>query len=801
MVMLLALVLGVAALTSVAFFVDRVERSLVLQGAALMAGDLVVEQGDPIPKTWMERAGKQQLRLSQQILFPSVVFHQQRPVLVQVKAVDGRYPLRGSLRVDAPETSRQVGPARGEAFLSASLQNKLGAEMGETLPLGNRKLKVAGIIRQEPDQGGSLFQFAPRMMVNLEDARDSGLLGAASRARYRLALAGEAESLREYRHWLEQRLPRGTRLMDVNNARPEMRRALTRGKRFPELAALCASLLAGIAILLATRQYVQQRLDSIAIMRTLGMSGWQALAFHLRRLTGVLIAGGLLGMLVGYSGQFLLSLLIGEWFGEHLPQPGWRAGFLGLGYALVLVMGFSLPSLLRIRQVPPLRVLRRELQLPDRRAWLAWGVSLSLFVGLVFWQVQDVRLASLMLILLAAIAVLSVAGGALLLWLIRPLRRLPGYWGIGCAALTRSTGLTLWQLFSFCMGITLLLLLAVVRVDLLNAWQHSLPERTPNYFLINIQADEKASLAHWFDQQGIAYSGLYATTRGRLTQIDGRTVKAEDYADERTRHLANRDFNLGFSDTLPTDNKIVEGVPWRQGNGFSVEQELARRLGLSLGSQLSFDIGGRLLTAPVINLRQVSWDSFNVNFFVQANAALMADLPIAYIGSAYLDEEQAAALGKKLAADHPAVSMLDISAMIGRIRQIMDKGVLAVESVFLFTLLAAVLVLMSAVQITRNQRATEIAVMRSLGAGSNTVLGSVVVEFGLLGALSGVVSAFLAGAAGQVLATRLFELDTHWNPLLWLFGAGGGTVILILFGLLVMRKLLLTPPVEVLRSA
>jgi putative ABC transport system permease protein len=237
-----------------------------------------------------------------------------------------------------------------------------------------------------------------------------------------------------------------------------------------------------------------------------------------------------------------------------------------------------------------------------------------------------------------------------------------------------------------------------------------------------------------------------------------------------------------------------------EGNGFSVEQELARRLGLSLGSQLGFDVGGQRLTARVINLRQVSWDSFNVNFFVQASAALMAGLPVAYIGSAYLNESQAAALGRKLAEDFPAVSLLDIRAMIERIRQIMDKGVLAVESVFLFTLLAAVLVVMSAVQITRSERATEIAVMRSLGAGSGTVLGSVVVEFGLLGALSGLMSAFLAGAAGQVLASRLFELETHWNPWLWLLGIGGGMLILIPFGLLVMRKLLLTPPVQVLRS-
>jgi putative ABC transport system permease protein len=799
--MLLALVLGVAALTSVTFFVDRVARSLVLQGAALMAGDLVVEQGNPIPPAWVDEAGNRGLRVSRQILFPSVIFHDDRPLLVQVKAVDGNYPLRGDFLAETPARQWRQGPVRNEVFISSILRNKLGAVPGMKLPLGNLKPEVAGTIRQEPDQGGSLFQFAPRMMVNLEDARNSGLLGAASRARYRLALAGAAPQLGSYRHWLEERLPGGARIMDVENARPEMRRALERGKRFPELAALCASLLAGIAILLASRQYVQQRMDSIAILRALGMSGWQALAFHLRKLLWVLALGALLGVMLGYSGQFLLSFLIGEWFGEHLPRPGWKGGLLGVAYALVLTLGFSLPSLLSIRQVPPLRVLRRELQLPGRLIWFAWGGSLLIFVGLLFWQVQDRQLAFLMLVLLAAIAVLALAGGGLLLILIRPLRRLPGYWGIGSAALSRNTGLTLWQLFSFCMGITLLLLLAIVRVDLLDAWQHSLPEGTPNYFLINVQPDEKAALQRWFGEQQIRNSGFFATTKGRLTHIDGKAVRADDYPDEQSRRLVQREFNLGFSDSLPADNRIVDGAPWQGRDGFSVEKELARRLGLSPGSRLGFDIGGQTLTAEVINLREVSWDSFNVNFFVQANAALMSGLPIAYISSLHLDEGQAIALGRRLAADHPAVSMLDINAMIERIRRIMDKGVLAVESVFLFTLLAALLVVMSAVQITRRERATEIAVMRSLGAASDTVLGSVVVEFGLLGALSGFISASLAGMAGQVLATRLFELEAHWNPLLWVFGMGGGVVVLILFGLLVMRRLLTTPPVQVLRSA
>ena len=800
-VMLFALILGVAALTSVTFFVDRVQQSLAGQGAALMAGDMVVELGEPVPTPWIEHALSKGLRISQQILFPSVIFHADKPLLVQIKAVDDQYPLRGTFSVKTADVLSPRGPRPGEAFISSSLQHKLDLPFGSNLPLGEMRLKLSGIIKQEPDQGGSLFQFAPRMMVNIEDAQQSGLLGPASRARYRMALAGEPKPLKDYRHWLEQRLPKGARILDINNARPEMRRALERGKQFPQLAALCASLLAGIAILLATRQYVQQHMDSIAIMRTLGMSSWQALVFHLRNLLSVLVLGTSLGILLGYLGQWVLAILIGEWFGEYLPQPGWKAGLLGTAYALVLSLGFSIPALLRIRQVPPLRVLRRELQLPDKNTWLIWATSLLVFSGMVFWQVEDIKLASIMLGWLGVIALFSISLGALLLVAIKPLRKLPGFWGIGCAALTRNSRLTLWQVFSFCMGITLLLLLAVVRVDLLSAWQHSLPEQTPNYFLINIQGDEKDRLQQWFTEHQIHSSGLYASSRGRLTRINSRLVKTEDYKNKNTQRLARREFNLGFSNQLPADNKIIAGVSWQNQDGFSLEKTLAKRLGIKIGDTLSFDIGGQSLSAKVINLRDVSWNSFHVNFFVQGNAALMTGLPVAYISSVYLDDAQAIALGRLLSSDYPAVSMLDISAMIQRIRNIMDKGVLAVESVFLFTLLAALLVLMSAVQITRQERATEIAVMRSLGASSTTILASVMVEFGLLGALSGFISATLASFSGNLLASQLFELETRINPVLWIFGIGGGVFVLIVFGIWVMRSLLNTPPVQVLRTS
>ncbi|WP_456405379.1 ABC transporter permease [Thiolapillus sp.] len=805
LILTLSLVIAVTALTAVAFFVDRVDKALLLQGASLMAADLAVQQGDAAPRSWAQQADSLGLQISRQVVFPSVIFHQDKPVLVQVKAVDDSYPLRGQLSVRTAQGLTDRAPVTGHAYASPALYKSLAAGPGGIqAPLGQLQLQVSGEVKQEPDMAGSLFQFAPQLMINYSDIPASGLLTAASRAQYRFLVAGPADAVERMRRWLASRLPAGAKIMGVENARPEMRQALERGRRFLELAALCASLLAGIAIMLAARQYVAQAMDGIAIMRALGMSAAQVLKHHLYELLLVFVLGSSLGVAAGYLGQQVLYSMIGDWFGKELPLPGYRPVGLGFAYGLILLCGFSLPALWRIRHVPPLRVLRRDLEPMDVSAWLSWGIAAAVFGALVIWQVQDWQLAVAMLSLVAVMILLVTGTGWLLVLFLKQFRGRGGGLGIGIAAFTRDPGLTLWQLLGFTMGITMLLLLALVRVDLLEIWQSSLPENAPNHFLINIQPGDEQALARWLGAQGVEHSGMYATARGRLVKIDGRAVNADQYRQERARHLLKREFSLGFSDRLQSDNKVVAGASWSfssgRPDGFSVESKLADTLGIHLGDMLTFDVAGQELEAEVLNLRSVEWDSFNVNFFVQGNAALMADLPVAYISSLYLDDSNTSAVVRKLMEDYPSVSLLDIRSMLQRVRDIMDRGAMAVESVFLFTLLAAALVTLSAVQISRRERAAEIAILRTLGAGHGLIRTAMLTEFGLLGLFSGFLGATLAAATEQLIAERLFGLEAGLNFQLWLAGMAGGLLGLLLIGFLVMRRLLVTPPVLVLRS-
>lgn len=799
-----AVLVAVSALSSVAFFADRVERALVLQGAALLAADLVVEQGDPVPQAWMARAKALGLAQARTVEFPSVIVAGDSPQLVQVKAVAAAYPLRGRLRVETPSGSIDRPPHAGEAWLEGRLRDRLGVVIGESdVELGEIALRAAGLLVDEPDRGGNLFQLAPRLMISLDDAQRSGLLGPASRVRHRLLLAGDPARVADMRAWLEARLPQGSRLADVDNARPELRTALERARRFLSLAALCASLLAGVAILLATRRYVDRALDGAAVLRTLGMSGGAVLRWHLGQLLVVVLVATLIGSLAGLLGQQSLVAVLGDWFGERLPAPGPRPLLVGLLFALGITGGFALPTLLRLGRVPPLRVLRRELDAPGLATWLVWLLAAAVFFALMVWQVRDTRLATGMALALVA-ALLSLAlAGRLLLAALAPLRRAGGNATLGLAALARYPQLTLLQLSGFGLGITLLLLLTVVRVDIVDTWHGSLPPQAPNHFLINVQPDERDALRALLREHDVPNSGLHATARARLVAIGDRRVDPDVYDDARSRRLAAREFNLGFSETMQRDNRVQQGRWWEKVAApppqFSVEQGIADSLGIRVGDTLTFDVAGQTLSAPVTSIRSVAWDSFNVNFFVVGTPAMAAELPVTYLTSLYLDAASER-LTRVLVDAFPAVSVIDVRPILEQVRDIMDRGALAVEMVFLFTVIAAALVTVAATQVSRDQRAREVAVMRTLGASRRRLLGAVVAEFGLLGLLGGLLAALLASVSGYLVAVELFALPGRFSAAIWVLGIGGGAAVVTLVGWLATRPLLGLPPVQVLSS-
>jgi putative ABC transport system permease protein len=609
-----ALVIAVASVTSVGFFTDRIERAMARQASEVLAADLRVESNRILPDQLVEEAERRQLQYARTLSFPSVILHRGNTQLVQVKAVSRGYPLRGQMRVrnslDGMETDARGVPAPGEAWLEERLLPLLGLSIGDSIKLGKRSFKVGRIITYEPDRSANLFRLAPRLLISIDDIEATGLLGPASRVRHHLLLAGSPSLIDDYRQWAEQLGLSGVEVEDVRSARPELRTALDQGGRFLRLAAATAILLCMVAVALSSRRFVERQADSSALLRCLGASRRQVARIYILRLTGLGLIASLVGVLAGFAVQGLLIELIGDWFASQIPAPSLRPLVSGLMTGVLVLIGFSLPSIIRLGDVPPLRVFRRHLDAPPIGYRLLLGAALISLGILLIWQIGDDGMALRLIAgLLAGLSILLLFS-RLLVYLLAPLRRLTaGSWRYGLASLSRNPATTTIQLTGFGLGFTVLLLLAIVRIDLLSSWQHTLPADSPNQFLINIQPQEVEAVRELLAQGGVETNGLFPMIRGRLISIDGKPVSRDDYDNPRAQRLATRDFNISHASRPQVDNAIVSGRWWNESERnepwFSVEQGLAETLGIPLGAELEFEIAGERIKGLVENLRSV----------------------------------------------------------------------------------------------------------------------------------------------------------------------------------------------------
>lgn len=802
-----ALIITVAAITAVGFFTDRVEAAMSRQGSDLIAADLLLESSIPLPASYLRQAEALGLTTAQVVAFRSIVMGEQGPQLVEVKAVDADYPLRGRLQVrdgyDAPERVVTAGPPQGQVWIESRLLLLLDTRLGAQVGLGALRLTLGAILGEEPDRGAAVFALAPRVMMNIEDLAGTGLITEASRAEYRLLVAGDAQALERFKAVL-QPLPAQLRLVDSTSARPEFASALERAGRFLHLATLVTLLVAGAAIALASHRFVERQIDAVAILRCLGAPHRLLQHVFLLRLVLFGLLASLAGCLLGWLGQLGLMALLVEWFPRDLPPPSLAPVLTGVTTGLIALLGFALPPLLQLARVSPLRVLRRDLGPPRGSAVLAVVAAVLAISLLILWQAGDARLAGLLLAGVVG-AVASLAASVLVLVRLAAglTGRARGVWRLGLAGFTRRPGGAVLQITGLGLGILALLLLAVVRVDLLQAWQERLPAEAPNHFLINIQPGDVAPLKDFLAEKGIGPVGLYPMIRGRLVAIQGRAVEPSAYANPRAQQLAAREFNLSRGLVLPSDNQIVAGEWWPLIDAppqFSVEEGLAETLGIKLGDEISFLISGREVRAPVTSLRKVQWDSFNVNFFVVSSPALLEGEAATFITSFHLSRDQETLI-PALVQRFPSVTLLDVKALLNQVRQVMERGVLAVEYVFLFTLAAGLLVMFAGIQVSLEERRHEHGILRTLGAGRRVLLASLLVEFLASGILAGVLASLFAELTGWFLAEHLFGLEFSFNLKLWLMGVLGSGLLIGVAGTMATYPLLIRPPLHTLRAA
>lgn len=803
-----ALVVAVAAVTAVGFFGDRVRQGLQHEAQQMMGGDLLVTSDHPLPESYREEARRHRLRIAETLVFPSMVMAGGQAQLADIKAVSGSYPLRGSLGriLHGEEISRETGrgPEAGTVWLDERLASALGVRAGETLGVGGAMLPVAAILTREPDRGVNFFSLAPRLMMHLEDIGATGLIQFGARIRYTLMLAGDERDVAAYRKWLDRQLARGERVEDAGNARPEIRSILDRSERFLGLATLLTVILSAVAVALAARRYMQRHLDACAVMRCLGMTQARLLGLHATLFLWLSLLAGLLGCALGFAAHFMLIKWLRDVLAIDLPFAGWLPLAAGFGVSAVLLFGFAFPPLLQLARVPTLRVLRRELGAPQASLLGGYLFGLLLLAGLIVWVAGNLRLGLL--------AVAGFAGALAAFWAIARLliavvsrgRGGAGFgWRQGLASLSRHAPSAAIQVVALSIGLMAMLLLTVIRGDLLATWQGSMPADAPNRFIINIQPEQREALASELRKQGIE-ADLLPMVRARLVRIGGQTVSPASYPeDERAQRLIEREFNLSWRSDLPDGNRVVAGQ-WfgsdESGQALaSVEEGLAKTLGIRMGDELAFVVAGVEKTLRVSSLRKLSWDSMRVNFFVLAPPGVIEDAPASYITSFHLPSESAAAMAD-LVKNFPNLTLIDVDAVVRQLQSVIGQVARAIQFVFVFALLAGGIVLYSAMLTAFDERRYELAVMRALGAQRQQLVQAMRVELAIVGGLAGLFAAAGAMVLGAIVSQQAFQLEL--TPNLWLpfLSAAGGAVLTVVIGWQGFRRLLRAPPLLALRN-
>ena len=802
--LIFAMAIAMASVSVIYLIIDRVETGTSQQSSQILGADLVITSPKAVDENWLTKAKELKLERAEIVEFASVLFANDKLQLSAVKAVSDNYPLKGRIEIaDTPysKTKTVTGhPSKGKIWIEPRILAVLSAQKGQKLELGYIDVEIDGTIMLQPGQGSTLFNIAPTAIIGLQDLEATKIIQPGSRVNYRYLFVGAKNDVSEFNQWIKPQLDTSQRLVTIFDESPMAGSAIARSKKYISLSGLLTLILLGVAIAMSANRFATRQFDMSALMRCFGMNNKQVISIFLMILLMVSFVGIGVGALLGVVFQSLMVTWLAELFGENLPAADFSVLFLPMLTSFILLLGFAMPSLIQLKSVPPMRVLRRQLEPMKVSAWSVYGAAaIALFI-VMYVQMGDVKL---LMSVFAGLLAMALIFGLLSKLVMSQIRRLTqsksAAVNYSLRQLDANKNVTLLHLLAFSSTVFVIALVVIIKTELLSKWQQSLADDAPNHFMVNIPASEAPKVDEFLTTNQVISSETYPMVRGRVVQINGADIK-DILSEKAMQHNSlKRELNMTWTESLPKGNKIVEGgwgwaasledspLPERsrratpsneldfdsvQSKGvkkkatISIEDKMAKTLGLKIGDSLTFNIGSENWSAEITSLRSIDWQTFTPNFYIIANSGSLDGFSPTYINAFNLPKDK-----KKLVADltnqHPTAIIIELDRIFAEIKQIIEKVSSAIELIMIFVVSAGVALLWAAMEHTFSQKLHQSAILRTLGASRQFIATSFRFEFLWLSLLSAMVAIICIELVSYFLYQQIFDIEFEFHFALW----------------------------------
>lgn len=807
-----AISLAVLTVLTLSMVTDRIGQSIAQKSSAFIAADRVLASSHTLPNEYLLEAGDYNLKTAKLTYFDTMLFANDEMQLSSVKAVSEHYPLKGELKVKSSlsgvvEVATQ-GPSAGNVWFSESVFYALNVNVGDIVELGAAQFTIEKVLVEEPDAPFNIFSSSRRVLLNEADIEATQVIQPGSRVYYRQLYAGDEGDISDFYAWLKPQMKENQQWYGVKDRQSPIARSLNRAESFLLLAGLLGIILAAVAIAVSAKRYCERQYDPVAMMKTLGGSRTTIRKIYLLHLSMVCFFSVVIGLLVGFGLQEIATDYLAKSMNNTLPGAGVKPWLVAISTGVICAVMFSIKPLLDLFDIPPLRVLRRNLgdKLLVSKVHLAMsGVTVFLLMWLFSnnLKITAILFASTLVLigLLFGLSRLIFGGG-------RKLGLRPGNsWSLAIASIQKRANANAVQLISFSLAIKLLLFLIVLKNDMISDWESQLPSDAPNAFLVNITETELPEVNKFLTQKDIQVSEFYPTIRGRVNAVNGELVAREvslednEKKDEEARSGIGRELNLTWLAQPPSHNEIIDGQWFGEGvtAEASVEQSMLERLDIELGDTLTFLIGAQSFDAKVTSVRKVNWATLKPNFFIILSPDVLADFPATYISSVRIEDEQKRDFSELLRT-YPTINAIDVDSFVKQIRSTISQVSLAIGFVLAIVVLCGALVLISQVQASLGERMQEIVILRTLGAKGRLIKNATLYEFLLLGATAGFVAALISDLALFIVQREMFELAGKLHPHIWLIGPIAGGVFVATLGYLMIARTMRKNTQGLLRS-